>query len=52
MLSADDQKVVSEIYPRNAEDMRAVLDEKIRTLNNLDKVEGLRADMRSLYKAT
>lgn len=50
MLSADDQKVVSEIYPRNTEDMRAVLDEKIRTLNNLDKVEGLPADMQLTYK--
>jgi hypothetical protein len=52
VLSVDDQKVVSEIYPRNAEDMRGVLDEKIRTLNTLDKVQDLPADMRSTYRSS
>jgi hypothetical protein len=49
MLSADDQKVVGEVYPKRTDQMRAVIDEKIRAFGDLSSVRGISADLQTSY---
>jgi hypothetical protein len=50
VLSDEDKKVASEIYPRDSHQMRAVLDEKIRAFSELNSVPQLAPQLRSSYR--